>query len=1221
MPIARWLRLLSYAVVLCCAVAVLAPWWLGTALRPLLRKQGITFDRYERVGYARFRLHEVRYGIADLRLTAGKVGALTPLVWLGERLFGKEPGLEVADWSVQLAAAPDQPAVAVARGSPPLNGLPDLQAIARQFAPQVIRWLPRAQLRNGTIRGLGPELMLASADWHQGSLTAAGLRVAGREIAFTLVLGPDGTATLRAHTADDEARLELAWRGEDIKGGAWIWGQPVELAARFHARGWLPAAATATAAAWQLPAARLGLGSPYAQLNGSARLQWREQAWDLALEARAEPAAADKISAPPFTARAAAHGTRRELTLTTLAIDAPFATASLTAPVTLSLDRPPAAASAMLTVRADLAKLPWLEARGQVDGTVRMNGAAGGTPQQFDLKIAELGVRGFSLHSATARGELRWPRLELASLEAQFDETSRLQAHGAINLQTHELSSAAVQAHFTPTWFARWLPAGLNWTEAEIAATLAGPIETPRHAGSLKVRNASRPPVHPLALDVEWQGRGWDTEIRSARATAGASVVDLAGTVDQRGARLTKLDLTAKSGPVWSLAAPARLTWSPTFQLDDLRLASPTSSLALSRQTGPKGNFKVAAAGFDSRWLLDWLDVPGPAWQVHTMAATGQVAAGVLNFETEIAATVALSPVPAVVKLSAGGNAQGIALRELSVEEGGHFLTHVSGRLPLTVLASGVPRLHLDSDAPLVMAGTVEPDSPVWPALSAATGLKLVRPQAQFAFGGTPSKPTGELRLQAEKLNLDSLSRGFPLPETTDLRFHLKFDRAQITLATLSAKLDGQGVQASGILPMPEERWRQLWHQPAAIPWQEASGSVEVPEADLAALARRVPELIAPRGKFQAALELRQGKFSGEVHLRGAATRPLQPLGTMQDINADLSLADRTVTIQRLMAELGGVPVTVTGQAEFPPGGTPRLAVGLKGENVPLVRRAGLLVRSDLDLLARTDGAGVTRLTGEVTLRDCLILAGLDQLLAAGPKGVTRRPPYFALEVDPFQHWPLDINVRGPGTIRIRTAVMAGKASVQLHLGGTLGEPRAVGIVTADTGNVLFPFASFKVQQGTVRLSEAAPFTPVVNFSATTQQRGYELRMEGTGSLPTPSLVFSSTPALSADAVLRMVMTGEPPGGTDTVSTSQRLALVGAYLGRGLFQELGIGGDGRLEVTAGAQVSERGRETYEFEYKLGRDWSIVGSYDQHDNYNAGLKWRVYTQESLPDAKK
>jgi translocation and assembly module TamB len=103
---------------------------------------------------------------------------------------------------------------------------------------------------------------------------------------------------------------------------------------------------------------------------------------------------------------------------------------------------------------------------------------------------------------------------------------------------------------------------------------------------------------------------------------------------------------------------------------------------------------------------------------------------------------------------------------------------------------------------------------------------------------------------------------------------------------------------------------------------------------------------------------------------------------------------------------------------------------------------------------------------------------------------------------------------------------------------------------------------------------------------------------------------------------LLMVMTGQPPATQSTATTAnplasangQRLALLGAYLGRGLFADLGLGGEDRLEISSGEQISDQGRETYEFEYKLDDRWSLTGEYDRFDSYNAGVKWRVYTDE-------
>jgi translocation and assembly module TamB len=93
-----------------------------------------------------------------------------------------------------------------------------------------------------------------------------------------------------------------------------------------------------------------------------------------------------------------------------------------------------------------------------------------------------------------------------------------------------------------------------------------------------------------------------------------------------------------------------------------------------------------------------------------------------------------------------------------------------------------------------------------------------------------------------------------------------------------------------------------------------------------------------------------------------------------------------------------------------------------------------------------------------------------------------------------------------------------------------------------------------------------------------------------------------------------MVTSGAVPENDPAVRTgSQRLTQLGTYLGQGLLQ--GTSGDReRLEITAGEHASREGRETYEFTYHLDDRWSLVGEYDEYDEYNAGLKWRAYTKE-------
>jgi translocation and assembly module TamB len=75
------------------------------------------------------------------------------------------------------------------------------------------------------------------------------------------------------------------------------------------------------------------------------------------------------------------------------------------------------------------------------------------------------------------------------------------------------------------------------------------------------------------------------------------------------------------------------------------------------------------------------------------------------------------------------------------------------------------------------------------------------------------------------------------------------------------------------------------------------------------------------------------------------------------------------------------------------------------------------------------------------------------------------------------------------------------------------------------------------------------------------------------------------------------------------------VAQLGAFFGQSLLSSLA--GDSetseRLSLSTGESISRQGRETYEIEYRLSERWALVGEYDEFDDFNAGLKWRVFSR--------
>jgi translocation and assembly module TamB len=235
------------------------------------------------------------------------------------------------------------------------------------------------------------------------------------------------------------------------------------------------------------------------------------------------------------------------------------------------------------------------------------------------------------------------------------------------------------------------------------------------------------------------------------------------------------------------------------------------------------------------------------------------------------------------------------------------------------------------------------------------------------------------------------------------------------------------------------------------------------------------------------------------------------------------------------------------------------------------------------------------------------------------------------LESPPLNAWRLAVDVHGEEFLRLRSTLFAGTASARFRLGGTLGDPTMSGEAIVDSGVVSLPFAAFKIDQGAVRLTPSDPNSLQLFVTGTSRRYGYDLRMEVSGTVETPVVVFSSSPALDAKQVLLMVMAGELPHDEITYGTAQRAARLGTYFGQSLISS--FGGDSaeaeRLSITTGERISSLGRETYEAEYRLSDRFALAGEYDEYDAYNVGVKWSLRppddaakkkTAPSVPTAK-
>jgi len=1191
------------------------PWWLGIAAKSIAPGRGLTFASYERVGYGRFALTQVEYQRERVRVTASRVEADSPVFFLMRLWRDRAQPIHVAEWQVHISPStgPEKPSTSD-RGWTPLNRL--LQTIARHLDS----WAPHVTVEAGFVRWPGAEIGAEKGIWKSRELTVGALRYRDLAADASLAFGRGVDALkLQARSLDGTMSLALESDGPQVKGsGAWL-EQPAGIEARFGSTGWLPAEAALNAIEWTVPGDRLKLGAFYQRVRGSAQIEWRERKLLADVNVVSEPI--PNKPAPPLTVDLRGQGDWTGFTIEALQIILPGIGARLSEPVTIERNGILRGEGARLALRADLGGQPWFAADGIVTGEATVTSGAAAAPRvTFAVQATDFKAFAMALTGAEADGTLEWPRLQISKGVIRGQEGESLDLSGGWDFAAKELLTTRVDGTIHRESLARWLPSQPMFGPVQLNMRAAGPLAALEHSGEIRAEAVKFAALNPLSMDLSWKGWGIGAETFDLKASTGGTVIVAGGAVDRAALRLRGLEFSQGGQSRFTLAEPVVVRWSPGLQWENLRLTGPQANLTASVTLGKSGKVEVSAGGLSSIWFTDLFTDSIPALQLRLLALAGTWDGGPMTFSLTAGASLDLAEGrTAAVNMAARGDKDGIRIETLRAIEGSDTVVNATGRLPVTVYPGSLALLHIDEMGPVLIEAMAAPNAAFWQKLAVLSGVELQEPQALAKVKGTWRLPEGQVTLKAARLSIDPKRIARPLPAIEQIDVSITGDRQGVKLDRFAINVEGQPVRATGRLPVPEDGWADVIKSPWSAATRGSDLQLDIPEAEVAVFARFLPAVLAPQGKFQATLAYKDGGINGFVRLREAASRPLGPLGILQEITADLELSGRRLMLRSVSALSGGQPVTLSGTVELLEKGEPRYNLALKGDNLPFVRQTGLLVRGDLDFKLQTVGAAAPRLSGTVKLRDSLFLSDLRSFLPRGGGGAARRPPYFSVDTPPVNAWTLAVEVTGDEFMRLRTPVFNGVASARFRLSGTLEEPRAIGEVEIDEGAVRMPFARFEVQQGSVRLTEADPYEPTLYLRGTGRRYGYDLTVELDGRASAPNVVFTSSPALDSEQVLLMVMTGAAPSNEIAVTGTQRMTRLGTFVGQNLLNSLtsdNADAD-RLSITAGEKISRQGRETYDIEYKVSDRWSVRGEYNEFDEYNAGLKWRVFRGEGRP----
>ena len=1096
------------------------PIWFPWLLRPLASAFGVHYNHYAREGFSSFAFSEVRFTSRSESIAAGKVEALLPTTWLWRIAFGEPSGphpfLTVDEWSYSPIPSTNQVTATATDSS-----IRDVQAAMKVLS----RWVPNATLSNGKVQVGGRQFALPIVSWAAPRLDA---RLVWPSPESTVLLSGDfrePSATLHIESASlhlaSTIHITNTISGTELHSSNNWWSNQVELQAHFARSGQLPETASFKIADLHVPAELLGVPA-YQTIAGSASGTWTKGAFTSSMDATASTTV--RTGLPPVRLQLQARGNTNSATLTTARISSSWIQADISRPLAISFKDTILRQPVTLNVTADLDRQDWFPVHGTLQGTAEFEPTTAKLPQvRFSLSGSDIGNEQLTATALRLQGNFDWPWLALSEAQADFDDGSSASLSGRLDVEK-KISSGA-QLKFGGGLARHWLPPNYSFKSLSLGAHFEGPLTNLVHDGQLEITEVAVPGLKPAHLQGKWNGRQLSLDHFTVQAGIGNSSIQTEGALNIASKaitlRLEKLALFSNQQSVLELFHPSsvsitRASAGSGWQLDvsQIEWSGLSGKIQIQGfvQWPAEGTVQLSIDKVTSAMAADCLEKPLPDVQIDNLFAKVGWTNTPMSFEikssitmSDSAATIAggrstseaqpLKPVeargsslPLKAKLELSGDENGINISNLLVLSRTSNVVEMHGFLPLA-LAPFTPTnfLRFESNKPISVVASAAPHAFFWNELAAVSGVVLSQPDLQLNLSGTWEAPSGAIILGARELR--SRSAATNLPAIDDVRMELRLNPQEAELTKGHFLVQGQPVTLTGQVPLGPDFWRKL-SEKKPPDWKKASARLQIADAALKAFEPLFPTILAPDGLLDLDLSLSPGgKFSGEMRLQNARTRPLGELGPVRHIDVDLQILDRTVRLKSATAEISASAIKLSGQGDLSGsqwlhGELPPFTLTVYGTNVPLVRQAEAVVRSDFQLAINKTNGAPPIIAGLARLRDSFFLADLTALIPGKVASPTRRPPYFSIE-DPFvADWRLAVSVQGTRFLKVRTPLFNGEVSANLKMQGTLKDPIALGDLRIDSGAVRFPFGSLEVQQGLVTLTSQDPYHPQLSVSA-----------------------------------------------------------------------------------------------------------------------------------------
>ncbi len=1241
------------------------PWIAAWVVEWQLRAAGGSIEGPRQVYYERIVWHDVRWssdGI-DLNVERVELGLIPRFIasWLHpQEAIERERPFFFAQ-GVDLLLTDTDP--------PPQEGeavVPDLPGWHQQVTEIVAvaeRWLPPVAVNDLRVRSDFFSASVGSGIWNGWQFA---LKEAHFESPLELQVSP-GTAHFDTEIRRQQNGLEWHLRGEigpleELRAqlvttggsrrlqanGSVLWaGGRLEGGVVWMEEGWMPDAGQAQGVVRDFTGTPLGR-EDLPEVATRLQFAFEGDRFDLEMEGSGVWLSPDEeLGEVSWALNLLAAADEMYYQVDTLEIELPWIQLSLEEPVRVNRQTLTPSGSASLQWGTDLAVWPWKAGEGTAAGRANLVPLEDREGLAFEVQgDARLDKMEILPEPYQEPGEIRFyasgrgnrEALELDQWQIDADRWGRVAGSGTWQWEGEYPFQGRMEGIVLPDTLKPWIP---DWLKLQssiwLETTFSGGLEAGwNHHGSLRaaeVRLLEEGDDLLMDLDVVWEGSATGLDSWTLVADSVEQRIESYGAVawsaDSFLLTVEGFDEFLGETLRWHLITPLRvgtgMAEGEGLLLEGLSLRNAAGAGHVTGEgrfsTLQNWRFQIDAASISAAEVEGWFPVPNDQWMIDYVSISGNASGEVMQAKADLYGIWRTrSGDNWLLRLDGSLDESGFLIDQLELRSPREPWLQAQAAIPfpiiLTTDESGEERWTIEwvDDRNVYLDLVVTANEPLPRLFREMLPFDYENITIKASFDGSINDPAGRIDLLGTSLSFDTPIGERLVLQEPSLRGRVRAE--QFEIEELGFRIQESQARAEASLIVDRIPWESLGSTPLADSLAEMRVNLRLDAFPFAAVSPFLPDLMESGGTLSADLnKYGPAEFSGTVSWQGVSLRPLPNGSVPRNIRGQARLEGQQLKDLELRASISGRTVRVTGEADLSYWPEPLFDFQINADRLDLVRQLDLILRARGDLrVARTSVDVDPLISGSLTLEDSLLLRDLRDFTRQGTAGVTRRPPYFAVEEEPLDSWRLDVGIRGEDFMRVRTPIFNGLITANFQLQGTLGNPVLIGEALIEEGAVLFPFARIPITMGRGSISLADPHTLQLYVQGRGVAFGYDVVMQLEGSADNPDLFLSSPQGLSSEEIILMLAAGAVPAAGDSVSTAERAGRMALYLGQDFLSVLmGGSGDGasRIEIRSGDGFSPFRRSNQIIQYHLNNTWSILGENDDWGDYNVDVKWNVH----------